>query len=375
MPPPAAQSAARFGPYHMGYSMALDTWASGTLTGSSNAGQSTITLQGDSRAYLIGSHENGSLRWADLKYAKLKLLNKTLRWTVDVSNVGCGCNAALYLVAMSSPLPSEANYCDINTAQPCLEIDLFEGNAKALAATLHTTTTKACDGTCNKWGCSNDFKDLRKNGVTWSLQDLVGGERHTEHTQYGRSALTINTNWPFEVSALFDGDGRMSIRLKQAGKEMELYSPYNAHICQDLVSAEAHSATKTALEQGVVLITSLWSAEGDGMAWLDGGCNSRYHHCDLKTASVMFGNLFIGDPPSPSPPSVLLPPATPPGSCYIWLSAACAQLPSEKWIRDTWGEANANSGMNRVNCERSRRSDYADYCQVSPSTIVMHFNP
>jgi hypothetical protein len=53
-----------------------------------------------------------------------------------------------------------SNYCDIqgfddefDGVQPCVEIDLLEGNAKSVQATVHTTRGHGADGqTCNQDG-------------------------------------------------------------------------------------------------------------------------------------------------------------------------------------------------------------------------------
>ena len=63
---------------------------------------SKITLQGDQRSYLTTGRPR-TRWWKDVRYDKLRLLGKTLHVTIDVAEVGCGCNAALYLVDMAQP--------------------------------------------------------------------------------------------------------------------------------------------------------------------------------------------------------------------------------------------------------------------------------
>ena len=94
--------------------------------------------------------------------------------------------SAVYLVAMGEPREDGANYCDITSQPSCLEIDLFEGNTKALQATLHTTTSEGNGvGSCNKWGCA-------------------ANEGKVPSQSYGSSSsYTINSQLPFEVSATF----------------------------------------------------------------------------------------------------------------------------------------------------------------------------
>ena len=55
--------------------------------------------------------------------------------TIDVSRVGCGCNAALYFVAMPQPSSRGARYCDIQAHAPsAFCIALFRLNDTQSAA-------------------------------------------------------------------------------------------------------------------------------------------------------------------------------------------------------------------------------------------------
>ena len=97
-----------------------------------------IKMAGNSRAYLV---EDVDGDWDD--YHRFDLRGKTMSFTADVSRVSCSCNAALYLVAMSS-----ANYCDIQSTPACTELDIFEANSQAFQATVHTKVGLGGDGTC-----------------------------------------------------------------------------------------------------------------------------------------------------------------------------------------------------------------------------------
>ena len=111
-------------PWDAGESTPFGDWEltlepfSGPL-GAGNGDALRLVLRGNQRGYLT--------RRGIAQYEHLRLLGKTLRWTVDVSQVGCGCNAALYLVGMGQPWGSESRYCDIQLDDPrrCIEIDLF----------------------------------------------------------------------------------------------------------------------------------------------------------------------------------------------------------------------------------------------------------
>ena len=130
----------------------------GTFGGSLAAVNGSLHLNGNDRAYLIENRSEHA--WSRIHYQRLKLLGKSLSFVVDVSKAGCGCNAALYLVAMSQPTPTSSNYCDIQQGQSaCLEIDLFEGNRKAMQTTLHTQRGTGL-GPCNQWVIETKPRDF-----------------------------------------------------------------------------------------------------------------------------------------------------------------------------------------------------------------------
>ena len=75
------------------------------------------------------------------------LLGGSVEWDIDLSNVGCGCNAAIYMVLMPGkntngvPNPGEWGnyYCDANDVggQWCPEMDMMEANNLAWHTTPH----------------------------------------------------------------------------------------------------------------------------------------------------------------------------------------------------------------------------------------------
>ena len=108
----------------------------------------------------------------------LEMLGKTISYTVDLSNVSCGCNAAVYLTAMPGVLnasgpPAPGNggdfYCDANAGQghaACPEIDLMESNSRVSAATLHKCSFPYWDNpSCDKGGYALNTRNTGPRGT------------------------------------------------------------------------------------------------------------------------------------------------------------------------------------------------------------------
>lgn len=93
----------------------------------------------------------------EVVYRALQLLGGSLSFTVDVSQVGCSCIAALYLVAMPAVdadgkrVLGPESYCDAVgwNGYPCPELDLFEGNRFAMTSTVHPC--QAFDDAPERW--------------------------------------------------------------------------------------------------------------------------------------------------------------------------------------------------------------------------------
>ena len=262
-----------------------------------------MTLRGNQRAFLANKRHGSS--WDEVSYDKVRLLGKTLHFTMDISQVGCGCNAALYLIDMKQP--SEAtgsNYCDIQMDDPqqCLEIDIIEANTGAAQATLHTDGGVGYDDppTCNQWGCA----------ANWGRTDA-----DTAQCRFGPASPNVDSARPYDVEASFSEDGLLTVVIRQDGKGRVLWDEATAW---PSVPASATAKVKAAMAHGLVLAVSLWSVEGDdGMEWLDGGCNAARPHCRIDEAAVTFSNLRIEGPlappwPPPSPPLPPSPPSPPP---------------------------------------------------------------
>ena len=97
-------------------------------SGSGKLWRGQFSLQGDSRAMLV--HDHTAANWASHKYVRFDLAERPIRFTLDLSNVPCGCLACLYFVAAKEPDASGSNYCDMaENVKPgygggtCYEID------------------------------------------------------------------------------------------------------------------------------------------------------------------------------------------------------------------------------------------------------------
>merc|ERR1712107_551862 len=93
-------------------------------------------LHGGGRAYLATGGDIGD----PYTYWAADLSNKHFAYSIDVHQVGCKCNAAMYWVNMpgmdggNNPVPGPGGdyYCDANFVNDnwCPEYDTYEGNAE-----------------------------------------------------------------------------------------------------------------------------------------------------------------------------------------------------------------------------------------------------
>ena len=234
---------------------------------------SAITLRGGGRVYL-GNSETISIN----SYYQMNLLGKRLKFDVDLSQVGCNCNGALYLVQMPAynsgqqPQPGEGGdyYCDANQVGGtyCPEMDVMESNKFAMASTAHTCDYHAPHyySNCDRGGCGTNVLDAHGN-------------------EFG-PGKTIDTNRPFTLSVAFitGNDGKLST--------------INNYFWQDGKTIQFNSCNSNYLQwmgyslPGIVVTMSLWGTGDGGMSWLDGksGCHGG---CNLGNSKVSFSNIQI----------------------------------------------------------------------------------
>jgi len=216
-------------------------------------------------------------------YWQTPLLGKHFSYEIDVSQVGCHCNAAAYFIQMpgynsgQQPEPGEGGdyYCDANFGNSvwCPEYDTWEGNKYTMVSTLHTCNYIAPNyyDWCDRGGCGTNAYNVNSN--------LMCPEDH----------CTINTNRPFTIShSQGDGgpDGTMDYAnnwFSQDGKTASF------NVCdndKNYVKNMGYSL------HGIVFSASLWGGPDIDMNWLDGmtGCQGT---CNLGESSVTFKNFAL----------------------------------------------------------------------------------
>ncbi|PWY77055.1 glycoside hydrolase [Aspergillus heteromorphus CBS 117.55] len=292
-------------------------------------------------------------------YQPLHLLNQEISFTVDVSNLPCGMNGALFLSEMdfsgghSSTLnragaPYGTGYCDAqcyikpwfngvaNTANVgacCNEMDLWEANARATAVTGHSCNVSGiygCEGetcgsgsagVCDKTGCGFNPYALGREGF-YGLGDAFRVDT--------RGVVRVVTQFWTSVSD-GSGDGNDAAGEGQALKQIRrLYIQDGVVIHNAVVELdgqrtdsitdrycvekgdsegtfESHGGLEAmgkALERGMVLVFSVWNDDSSYMQWLDAGsdgpCNSTEGNPEVIEAvdpgtAVVFSDVRWGD--------------------------------------------------------------------------------
>eukprot|EP00727_Mastigamoeba_balamuthi_P010503 m51a1_g6075 hypothetical protein (1598) ;mRNA; f:293404-300521 len=259
----------------------------GGANGNLRASGDTVTAQHNIRAYFA---DNCPASFGPNIFHDFPLLGASFNFTVDLSTVHCGCNAALYTVSMpgfnpdgtANPSQSGDYYCDANQVGGvwCPEVDLMEANQYSFAATLHQCIKPQGKyfASCDKSGCGKNFGAMEG--------------------AYGPGAqYKIDTTKPFVAAFEFhQTNGQLSnwiVRLSQGTHSV-------AADFSDCGAEYLHAMTDP-LKAGMTVALSHW---GDGaMEWLD---KDRCHTpCD-KSGHVSVSNFQwagLGQSPAPSPSS------------------------------------------------------------------------
>jgi len=264
-----------------------NSWGKVTASGSS------VTIGKGPRFYLASGCVSAFAGNAFSTFASL--VGGSISFTVDVSQLGCGTNAAFYLVNMpTSGAGSNGDYyCDANCVggSCCAEMDLLEANRWALQISPHKCTSAT--GGCDAGGCGKNTQSLGK-------------------TAYGPgSSYTINTSSAYNVKIAFSGSGSaltgITTTISQGSKSITLSQSDSA------CGSGYMSAFGGVLKAGMVPVWSYWTGN---MAWLDSpACSNENNEV---AGNFIFSNLVVSGtvgkttgPPSQPPSGPPAPPGTP----------------------------------------------------------------
>jgi len=234
-------------------------------------------LHGGGQAYF--TEGGGDMGGDPYVYWQTDLANKVFSYDIDVSNVGCKCNAAMYFVNMpgfdgnNNPDPAEWGiyYCDANFVNGnwCPEYDTFEGNSQTMNVAIHT-----CD-----YVPPSDYSSCDRGGCGTNACEGIGG-------QYGMGR-TIDTSRTYRINhaQIMDGDylAVSQHTLEQEGRTAS-FSACNNPDSMKWMGYDLHD---------IVAVFSLWDM-GCDESWLD-GCTGCGGCCDLGGSSVTFTNFAVSN--------------------------------------------------------------------------------
>jgi len=326
-----------------------NSWGKVTPSGSQ------ITIGLGPRFYLANSCASA---FGHSVFSAVSLLGGCITFTVDISQIGCGLNAAFYLVSMPGA-GSGTNgdyYCDANAVggnPSCSEMDLFEANRHAIQITPHLCSGSSCDTA----GCAKNTKSISKG---------FGPD----------STFTINSLNPFTVAISFSkgSDGKTLTGITSVISQTVSGTKKSITLTHDDSACGTNylSGMSTAITNGMVPVWSYWQGN---VAWLDSSaCSSETPEV---TGNFIFSNLIVtGSVASASAP--LPPPPPPPGSLV------CSTLGTT--INANWVEFRAPSGTTppandpatitckngqTCNCNwKSADSKYECSCSGSPGCVL-----
>jgi len=270
---------------------------------------------------------------SDTKYQIFKLKNKEFTFDVDVSNLPCGLNGALYFVEMAADggsFPGNkagakygTGYCDAQCPHDlkfingeantidwkpnpndknsgsgmygtcCTEMDIWESNSMATAYTPHVCTVQGqtrcngstCgdgdnryDGVCDKDGC--DFNSFRMGNQKFFGPNLMvdSTKPFTVVTQFITSDGT-DSGTLAEIRRIYVQNGKVIPNSQANFPSLKPYTSVSDAYCNDVKMLfgdkndfETKGGLKSlgnTLDRGMVLVLSLWDDHDVHMLWLD----------------------------------------------------------------------------------------------------------
>jgi len=266
----------------------------------------------------------------DTTYQQFKLLNNEFTFDVDVSNLPCGLNGALYFVSMDKDggmakyssnkagAKYGVGYCDAQCPRDlkfingqgnvegwkassndknagvgghgscCSEMDIWEANMNSAAVTPHACSTvgqSMCDGD----NCGGTYSATRYAGVCDPDGCDFNSYRMGDTSFYG-PGLTVDTSKKFTVVTQFIGDPLTEIKrfYVQNGKLIPNSQSLIPNVTGNSITTEFCDAQKAAfgdnytfkdkggmagmgqaLGAGMTLVMSVWDDHYANMLWLD----------------------------------------------------------------------------------------------------------
>lgn len=281
-----------------------------------------VTTSGNSATlrYVTGSNVGSRLYVLDedkKKYKGFNLVNRELVYDIDMSQVPCGVNGALYFVEMpldgglndlnKAGAPYGTGYADAqctllkyvngfvnlnNTGACSIEMDISETNAHATAFTPHSASIygKPMRGV---YPCLNDKDCGRGNNRFLGVADMNGADynpyRLGDRTLYGKgSQFRVNSEKPYRAITQFitqDGTDNTDIVMMRRIYEQDGKVIDGGFLTSEVIQRhkteynepntfELHGGWKTMTESfkssnKMTFVISLWDDESTGMNWLD----------------------------------------------------------------------------------------------------------
>ncbi|KAJ7263906.1 cellobiohydrolaseI [Mycena rebaudengoi] len=257
------------------------------LDGADYSGTYGITTSGNALTLKFVTGANIGSRVYLMADAMFQLLNQEFTFDVDMSNLDCGLNGALYF----SEMPADGGMAAFPTNKAgANEMDIWEANKNAAAYTPHVCTS---NGQCSGTACGDG--DQRYNGQCDKDGCDFNSYRMGDKTFLG-PGLKVNTNSKFTVVTQFITNNNSTsgtlteIRrlYVQNSKIIQNSASTIAGVTGSLITDAFCTAQKTAfgdtngfgsrgglaamgraLGRGMVLALSIWDDHTAGMYWLD----------------------------------------------------------------------------------------------------------
>ncbi|QRW07436.1 beta-1,4-D-glucan cellobiohydrolase [Ceratobasidium sp. AG-Ba] len=282
--------------------------------------QNTSGKNVGSRVYMMASDNTN--------YEMFKLKNQEFTFDVDVSNLPCGLNGALYFSEMDADgglskystnkagAKYGTGYCDSQCPRDikfingeansgnwtgssndpnsgtggygtcCNEMDIWEANSMATAYTPHPCAIAGqsrcsgtqCSSTCDQAGC--DFNSFRMGDTSFYGKGLTVDttKKFTVVTQFITSDNTA-TGALTEIRRLYVQGGKVIQNSKTNIAGMAPYDSITDKFCADQKTAFSDTNTFATMgglatmdksfSKGVVLVMSVWDDHAVNMLWLD----------------------------------------------------------------------------------------------------------